>query len=82
MNPKAVGELSEAEVIAHLVRTGRPVAIPFGNNQRYDLIVDEDGKLLRAQVKTGRLDERGVVTFTEARSTGLVTTRSSSGDRI
>jgi hypothetical protein len=29
--------------------------VPFGDNQRYDLIVDDGGRLWRAQVKTARV---------------------------
>jgi len=36
--------------------------MPFGDNQRYDMILDEDGKLYRCQCKTGRL-LRGSVVF-------------------
>lgn len=36
--------------------------MPFGDNQRYDLIVDDHGKLLRCQCKTGKLSD-GKVSF-------------------
>ena len=36
--------------------------VPFGVNQRYDLVLDCDGRLLKAQCKTGRLRD-GVVQF-------------------
>lgn len=62
MNPKAVGELSEGIVLAHLLRKGIPVLMPFGNNQRYDFVTDEDGSFVRVQVKTGRL-ANGCVSF-------------------
>lgn len=62
VNSKAKGEISEGVVIGHLLKLGYSVAIPFGDNQRYDLIVDEDGDLVRAQVKTGRL-HNGCVMF-------------------
>jgi hypothetical protein len=55
MNPKAKGEITESFVIAHLLRCGYSVSTPFGDNQRYDLIVDDGQYLWRAQVKTGRL---------------------------
>ena len=67
--PKAVGEISEGVVAAHLLRLGYSVSIPFGNNQKYDLVLDMDNKLYRVQVKTGRL-VKGVVRFaTVARNT-------------
>ena len=51
-NPKAIGERSEGIVLAELMRLGCVVLLPFGNNQRYDLVVDEGGTFVRAQVKT------------------------------
>lgn len=53
-NPKSVGETSEAHILAHLLKKGWAVSIPFGNNQRYDMIVDTGTALIRAQCKTGR----------------------------
>lgn len=47
------GEVGEAMVIADLIRQGHDVAIPFGHNQPFDLIVvrKEDGRLEKVQVK-------------------------------
>jgi hypothetical protein len=47
------GEIGEAMVIADLMRQGHDVAIPFGHNQPFDLIVirKEDGRLEKVQVK-------------------------------
>ena len=52
---KAVGDRSEAIVLATLIKNGYLVSIPFGENQRYDLLADNGGRILRVQVKTGRL---------------------------
>jgi hypothetical protein len=52
-NPKAVGERSEGIVLAELLKHGKVVLLPFGNNQRYDLVVDDNGRFVRIQVKTG-----------------------------
>lgn len=62
MNSKSVGEITEALILARLVEMGMSVSIPFGNNQRYDLIVDDGERLIRAQCKTGRM-HNGCVTF-------------------
>jgi hypothetical protein len=56
---KSIGDLSEAMVIAVLVRHGYLISIPFGENHRYDLIADDGERLLRIQVKTGRLRRGG-----------------------
>jgi len=52
---KAVGDRSEAIVLAALVNKGCLASIPFGENQRYDLLADDGNRILRVQVKTGRL---------------------------
>ncbi len=59
---KYVGEVSEAAILAKLISRGYPVSIPFGDNQRYDLIVERKSGLKRVQCKTGRLF-RGVIGF-------------------
>jgi hypothetical protein len=48
---KAKGDLAELRVASDLVAKGHRVAIPFGEDSDYDLIVDRDGKLERVQVK-------------------------------
>lgn len=53
MNSKAVGEKSEGIILGCLLRKSVPVSIPFGNNQRYDLVVEKAEKLLKVQCKTG-----------------------------
>lgn len=53
MNTKALGELSQAKIIARCLELGFSVSIPFGDNQRYDLILDTaDMGLLKVQCKT------------------------------
>lgn len=71
MNPKGKGEVSEGIVIAYLLKAGYSVSIPFGNNQRYDLILDEGtGDLLRVQVKTGRI-AKGCMRFQVSSKNGF-----------
>jgi hypothetical protein len=59
---KSIGDRSEAMVIAALVCQGYLVSIPFGENHRYDLIADDGERLLRIQVKTGRLRD-GIINY-------------------
>lgn len=69
-NPKAVGERSEGMILAALLRANRVVLQPFGDNQRYDLVVDEGGgKFLRIQCKTARL-KKGALFFDTCSSSG------------
>ena len=55
--------------MSELVRRGYNVLVPFGTNQRYDFVIDLEGKFIRAQCKKGRL-RNGVIRF-PARSTRL-----------
>ncbi len=59
---KRIGDRSEIEVLTALARTGYLVSVPFGENQRYDLIAEKNNTLLRIQVKTGRL-RKGAILF-------------------
>jgi hypothetical protein len=61
-HPVDVGLRTEAAILAELVRRGYQVLLPFGTNQRYDLVLDMNGDFVRAQCKTGRL-RRGCVLF-------------------
>lgn len=45
--------------IAHYVAEGKIVSIPLNDNQDYDLVVEENGKLKKVQVKTSRVKENG-----------------------
>ena len=40
--------------MAFLLKQHKKVLLPFGENARYDLVVDEDGKFIRIQCKSGR----------------------------
>jgi PD-(D/E)XK endonuclease len=66
-HPVDIGQRSEAAIRLALLTRGYCYSIPEGVNQRYDLILDIDGRLLKAQCKTGRLRD-GVIRF-PARST-------------
>jgi hypothetical protein len=57
-----VGLRSEAAILARLVEGGYQVLLPFGVNQRFDLVIKRGSRFLTAQCKTGRL-RNGVVEF-------------------
>jgi hypothetical protein len=61
-HPKAIGDRTQAHVLARLVEHGRLVLVPWGENQRYDLVIDDGDRFVRVQCKTGRLS-RGAVEF-------------------
>lgn len=76
MDTKSVGNIGEAKVLCKFVELGIPVYLPFGDNERSDLIADFNGKLNRIQVKTSIKAEDGKMLFdltssTEHRSNGI-----------
>lgn len=50
-NTKEIGNLTELQCITGLYELGCDVSIPFGNSQKYDLIIDYNNKLYKIQVK-------------------------------
>lgn len=51
MNTKDRGTIGELIVAAEAVKRGYTVCLPYGENQRYDLVLDRTGNLERVQVK-------------------------------
>ena len=51
MNSKDKGNIGEAIVLAEFTKRNIQVCIPFGDNARYDLVAEFNGKLNRIQVK-------------------------------
>jgi hypothetical protein len=62
-HPVDVGQRSETAILAAFVDHGFQVWLPWGVNQRYDLVLEVRGEFLRVQCKTGRL-RNGAVEFT------------------
>jgi len=60
-NPKRAGEISQAAFLLKAETLGFDLALPWGDNQKFDFVVwRRDGKAFRVQVKgTGRLHRRG-----------------------
>ena len=52
IDTKKKGNLTELECITELTRLGYVVSIPFGEDSRYDCIVDINNRLYRIQCKT------------------------------
>jgi len=61
MNNKTKGEFSEARALYEFQKYNIPVCIPWGDNQRYDMIAEFNGKFNRIQVKTANEEENGSV---------------------
>lgn len=62
MNTKKKGDISELAVVAQLAKRGYSVLLPFGDSNRYDIVIERDGNFERVQVKTGTL-RNGAVCF-------------------
>jgi PD-(D/E)XK endonuclease len=63
------GNSSEAVALAAYVQAGFLVSLPFGGGAPYDLVVDNGVRLVKVQVKTGKL-ESGCVTYNSRRHRG------------
>lgn len=50
-NTKRIGNLTELQCAMKLYELNCAVSIPFGNSEKYDLIIDKDDKLYKIQVK-------------------------------
>ena len=61
-HPKAIGDRSALAVMMALQEVGIPFLLPFGENTRYDLVLEQGDRLARVQCKTGRL-RAGAVKF-------------------
>jgi len=59
MNTKQIGDETEVRVITALIAEGYSVSIPFGDNDKYDLVLDTGNQLLRVQCKTGWIEDAG-----------------------
>jgi len=59
-HPKDIGDKTTLAIMLALRAHGFAVLVPFGENTRYDLVIDDRERLLKVQCKTGRL-RRGAV---------------------
>lgn len=61
-NPKQIGERTEGKILSCLLDHEKMVLLPFGDNLRYDLVVEEEnGVFKRIQCKTGRLKNGAII---------------------
>lgn len=54
LTPKEKGNLTELQCLTAFYERGYKVSIPYGENCRYDFILDVNNTLLRIQVKTSK----------------------------
>lgn len=72
LNTKSIGNVSEALCLAKFVSRGWIVLQPFGDNERYDLVIDRGNGFETIQVKTGRATDNGCFTFNSYSTVGRV----------
>lgn len=61
LNNKTKGQISEARALYEFQKRCIPVSIPWGDNERYDMIAEFNGKLNRIQIKTCSVEQNGSI---------------------
>ena len=51
LQKKTKGDIAELAVAKKLIENGWKVLFPYGENHRYDLVIEQDNKFVRVQVK-------------------------------
>ena len=51
LNPSQIGDNTELKCKAYLIENGWNVLVPIGNHQKYDLVIEKNGKFYKIQVK-------------------------------
>jgi hypothetical protein len=66
MNSKQKGSIAEISFIAECVKRNWTISIPYGDNCRYDCIIDRGRGLERIQIKSSTYEEKKnrIVSFT------------------
>ena len=57
MTSKHIGNITEFETMLAFMKLGYNVLTPYGDCERYDFVVDVNGKLLKIQSKTSHSDD-------------------------
>ena len=60
MNSKEIGNLTELQCITALYALGCNISIPFGNSQKYDIIMDWRHRLYKVQIKHASVSDDGL----------------------
>lgn len=68
-NTKYIGEITEGVILSKFLLNGYVVLQPFGDNQRYDLVIEKNKKFKTVQCKTGRV-RNGSVYFNTSSNAG------------
>lgn len=62
-NSKDTGDLSELKIIGAFISSGYQVAIPFGDNSKFDVVLIDSDEMYRVQCKTAWTDGPGSFRF-------------------
>ncbi|WP_414836625.1 group I intron-associated PD-(D/E)XK endonuclease [Candidatus Nanohalococcus occultus] len=83
MHTKDVGDLAEIAVAKKVMSLGKSVSFPFGDNERYDLLVD-DGDIQKAQVRKAAYKQDCLVfrCYSNHRENGEIVRESFSSEQI
>lgn len=73
-NSKEIGNLTELQCITALYELGCDVSIPFGNSQKYDIIIDWKNQLYKVQIKHALEHDEGAYFSFKTRWQGHNTT--------
>lgn len=63
MSTKQLGNIGESVTLAKFVRLNVPVYIPYGDNEKADLIAEFNGRLNKIQVKTSEFSKNNKISF-------------------
>src|SRR5258708_5350256 len=61
-NTSLIGEVCRMQIAAALALQGKPVLVPLGDYQRYDLVFEDGDRFFRVQCKMGKLT-KGAIHF-------------------
>jgi len=61
MNTKTKGNKAESVILAEFIKNNIPVSLPFGDNEKYDLVIEINGVFKSVQVKYGQFKNECVV---------------------
>lgn len=59
VNSKQKGNITELETMLAFIKLGYNVLTPYGDCERYDFVVDVNGKFIRVQAKTSSTEDNG-----------------------
>ena len=61
MQTKVKGDISEAKALLEFQKRGIPVLLPWGDKERYDMVIEHNNHFYRIQVKTANEESHGSI---------------------